>query len=373
MRKSDFSNFSNFSDFSEFSDFSILALLLVLFVGGCSQTPNAETASADQSQITQDLTATEDEADKYWRQTVGENLDLLSKKQYDKLEKTASALRKSKEKYASGRWKLDYFYRAFSEEPGKNAKEVTEADFQTRFQLINAWAAARPHNVTAKLALAGLYQKYAWFARGGGYADTVSEKGWKSMAERNASALKILKDVRVNPKKDPRVYYLLLQLAKDENYEKAQYAEIFDESIKLFPDYKTAYYSKVLDLQPRWGGEKGEWERFIKETADKAGGIEGDKFYAQMVWAVIYAHWYRTGNIFREFQLDYPRVKRGMEALRSAYPDSLEALSAYCSMASQAGDKITAVKLFNELGDRVDKEIWADEAAFKYWRDLASK
>ncbi len=358
---------------SNLSHLSILTLLLLLFVGGCSQSPNAETASADQSQITQDLTATEDEADKYWRQAVSENLDLLSKKQYDTLEKTASALRKSKEKYASGRWKLDYFYRSFSEEPGKKSKEVTEEDFQTRFQLINAWAAACPHQVTPKLALAGLYQRYAWFARGGGYADTVSDKSWKVMAERNLCALKILKEVRANPKKDPRAYYLLLQLAKDESYEKTRYDEIFDESVKLFPDYKTAYYSKVLDLQPRWGGAKGEWERFIKETADKAGGLEGDKFYAQMVWAVVYTHWYRAGNLFKEFQLEYPRVKRGMEALRTAYPDSLEALSAYCSMASQAGDKRTAIRLFNELGGRVDKEIWADEAAFKYWRDLASK
>lgn len=111
-------------------------------------------------------------------------------------------------------------------------------------------------------------------------------------------------------------------------------------------------------MQPRWGGEIGERERVLKETADKAGGIEGDKFCAQMVWAVVYTHWYRTGNIFREFELDYPRVKSGMEALRTAYPDSVEALSVYCCMASQAGDKSTAFKLFNELGDRVDKEIW---------------
>lgn len=349
---------------------SILVLLLALFMGGCSaQTPKVEISSADRSKIMEAVTAIPNESSKFYRKSLKENLELLSNKQYDKLEKIAAALRASKEKYASGRWKLDSFYLSFNVESRKKTKEATDKEFQTRFQQLNAWAAARPDEVTAKVALAGLYQKYAWFARGGGYANTVSENGWKLMAERNAAALKILKELQANPKKDPRVYYLLLQTAKDENYDKAQYAEIFDESVKLFPDYKTAYYAKVLDLQPRWGGEDGEWERFIKETADKASGIKGDKFYAQMVWAVISTRWYSDKNIFKEFQLDYPRIKRGMEALRSSHPDSLEALSAFCSMASQAGDKVTAVKLFTELEGSLDKEIWSSEATFKYWRD----
>lgn len=349
---------------------SILALLLAMFMGGCSaQSPKVEISSADRLQIMEAVSAIPNETSKFYRKSVKENLDLLSKKQYDTLEKTAEALRASKEKYASGRWKLDSFYTSFNVESRKKPKEEIEKEFQTRFQQLNEWAAARPNEVTAKVALAGLYQRYAWFARGGGYADTVSENGWKLMAERNASALRILKELQTNSKKDPRVYYLLLQAAKDESYDKAQYAEIFDESIKLFPDYKTAYYAKVLDLQPRWGGEKGEWERFIKETADKTGGIEGDKFYAQLVWAVICTQWYQGENIFTEFQLDYPRIKRGMEALTSSYPDSLEALSAFCNLASQEGDKVTAVKLFTELGGRLDKEIWSDEKTFKYWRD----
>ncbi|MCC7530297.1 MAG: hypothetical protein IT342_17365 [Candidatus Melainabacteria bacterium] len=80
---------------------------------------------------------------------------------------------------------------------------------------------------------------------------------------------------------------------------------------------------------------------------------------------MVYTHWYKTDNIFRQFQLDYPWVKRRMEALRTAYPDLVEAPSTHCCMAFQAGKKSAAVELFNELGDCVDKETWADEAAFK--------
>jgi hypothetical protein len=130
------------------------------------------------------------------------------------------------------------------------------------------------------------------------------------------------------------------------------------------------YFSKAIALQPRWGGRSGEWENFIRETADRVGGIEGDKFYAQQVWYVLSLHWYTESNLFREFRLDYPRIKRGFEALRSAFPASVSVLSAFCYLASQAGDKPVAWHLFKELAGRVDKDVWWGEQNFATWRNF---
>lgn len=311
-----------------------------------------------------------DEVDQVWTQMTQQNVALLTEKKYDELENIAGALRKSGETFSSGRWKLDTFYNSFYKERRPYKDALTEPDFQKRFQLINAWVAAKPQSVTARVALAGLYSKYAWLARGGGYSNTVTDKGGSLFTERNAAAMKILKDAQLLPQKDPHAFYQMLQIARDEGYDDDKYAQIFKESVTRFPRYKTSYFAKVLALQPRWGGGDGEWERFIKESADRMGGIEGDKFYAQLVWAVEYTHWYYNENIFKDFKIDYPRIKRGMEALRLQHPQSIALISQYCNMASRAGDKPTAIKLFKELGGRVDREAWWSEKGFETWRNL---
>ncbi len=348
------------------------AYLLALSLSACSFGPKVVVSPEDKEAIMRPTERVSDDTSDYFRKAYKENSKLLSEKKYDELEKIAESLRKSKEQFTSGRWKLDYFYDAFSDKPNSLGK-FKEYDYQYTQKMLEDWCVKKPNAVTPKIALAGLYQDYAWFARGGGYADTVSDEAWKLMRERNKKAYEILSALRVNPKKDPRIYNQLLLIAKDESFDKKKYAEIFDESVKLFPDYKTSYFTKVLDLQPRWGGGEGEFEAFIKDVADQKGGVEGDKFYAQLVWAVLYTHWYLNSNIFREFHLDYHRLKNGMLAMRAKAPQDVDLLSAYCFSAVQAGDYKEAAKLFKELGGRVDGNIWWDEKAFAYWRDSLFK
>ena len=231
------------------------------------------------------------------------------------------------------------------------------------------WVKARPNSVTAKIALANLWWQSAWKARGGGYANTVNDQGWKLMEEREGYALGLLNDAKKLKETCPRWYYTMLQIAKDQSWDKARYDAIFNESIAKYPDYKSSYFSKVLDLQPRWGGAAGEWEQFIAQSADKVGGENGDKFYAQMVWAVEFTHWYHKGNIFREFKISYPRVKKGFEILMKEYPNSLSVTSAYCHAATASGDRQEAAMLFAKLGGRVDCEVWWSEQSFLSWRN----
>jgi len=346
------------------------ALTVSLLVGCTPPAPKVSVSADDKALILTKPESVSGESAQDLEKMSRDNMDMLSKKQFGKLEEEAASLRKSKQAYASGRWKLDTFYRSFSE---LSRGKLKENAYKERIGLLEEWIKTRPNDIASKVALAGLYQKYAWFARGGGYANTVSDEGWKLMAERNKTALGILTELRGRPQRDPRMYYLLLQIAKDESFEKDKYAEIFDASVKEFPTYRSSYFAKVLDLQPRWGGEDGEWEGFAKETADKVGGEEGDKLYAQMIWAVLYTGWYRGDNLFGTFKLDAKRALKGMDALRKQYPKSLEALSAHCSMAVQSGDYETAAKLFQELEGQVDNSVWHGVKNFVYWRDLLFK
>lgn len=348
------------------------AFLLTAFISG-SIPVFAQTASlsmADKLAVLKQPVVVDSESTQDETQRALQNMSLLEKRKYDELDNIARDLRKSGAAYPSGLWKLDVFYNSFVWSPTSKSEKLAEDGYTSRIALLTAWTTARPKSTTALIALAHAYYKYAWFARGGGYANTVTDTGWKLMSERNAIAHKLIDKALTLPESDPRAYYQMLRLLKEEgNYDARKCDQILNETHTRFPAYKNVYFVRALDLQPRWNGGPGEWERFAKDSADRVGGIEGDKLYAQIVWAVERTHWYRRSNIFREFKLDYARIKRGMDGLVTQFPSSLSLISMYCNLASHAGDKATALHLFKQLAGRVDKECWSGENVFEYWRN----
>jgi hypothetical protein len=137
-----------------------------------------------------------------------------------------------------------------------------------------------------------------------------------------------------------------------------RYDEIFDEALRDFPSYTTIYFMKTWRLEEKWFGKRGDWEAFATESADRLGGEEGDILYARIIWRV---HDHRTyGNPVAESAMDWPRARRGFEAIRRRYPESLLALSEYCSLSGFAprGARTLMRQLFDELGNRVDLQTW---------------
>jgi hypothetical protein len=115
---------------------------------------------------------------------------------------------------------------------------------------------------------------------------------------------------------------------------------------------------KVWRLEEKWYGERGDWEAFAKESADRLGGEEGDILYARLVWYVHDTRLY--SNPVAESALDWERTKRGFEAIRRQYPDSLLALSEFCALSGFApmGARTQMRQLFDEIGNRVDLQTW---------------
>ena len=69
---------------------------------------------------------------------------------------------------------------------------------------IEAWIEARPKSVHARWLLGAVLISYAWQARGGGYANTVSDKGWKLFHERVRQARAALESaLELDPKHGP--------------------------------------------------------------------------------------------------------------------------------------------------------------------------
>ena len=99
------------------------------------------------------------------------------------LEENIDRQRKKKERVQGAIWMLRASYSGL-DGPDYYSEEGTDEQWQAHFQNLEKWKAAYPDSITARVAAAKSWINYAWQARGGGYADTVSDENSRIFAER---------------------------------------------------------------------------------------------------------------------------------------------------------------------------------------------
>ena len=145
--------------------------------------------------------------------------------------------------------------------------------------MLQRWASARPESITARVALAKSYVNYGEDARGSGFADTVSESGWKLLAERTTKAKLILDEASKLSTKDPEWYVVMQELVLHQDWETPARRALLEQAVKFEPEYYYYYRLFANSIQPKWGGEEGEVETFLQESSDRIGGDAGDILY----------------------------------------------------------------------------------------------
>ncbi|HXB59051.1 MAG TPA: DUF4034 domain-containing protein [Candidatus Acidoferrales bacterium] len=276
---------------------------------------------------------------------------------FDKLDDYASNLRTSKVSWATGHWKLGNFYCSFCP-----ADTAPDSEWKNRLAGLDAWVAAKPDSITARVALANFLIQYAWAARGSGWGDTVTDEGWRLFNERLNQAEEVLDDAGKLKEKCPVYWSMRMTVALGLNYNKDQFDEIFKQATNATPNYQAYYFHRAVYLLPRWNGSPGEWEADLAKEADQVGGDQGDELYARVVWCMHQCVGFK--NIFKENNLDWPRVDRGFDIIEKQYPASLAAKNEHAHLAVLSGNRQAAVACLTRMAGKVDLSIWYSEADF---------
>ena len=283
---------------------------------------------------------------------IGRNsVAFLVASNYDALDQLAAKLRASKESWPTGSWKVADVYASLV--PTNHAPE---AQWQARLTALRNWIAARPESPSARVALAYFLTEYAWQARGGGYAYTVTDEGWRLFAQRLTDAAHTLNAANGLAFYCPVAWSVLMRVGLGLSVDRARYDALFDKAIHLVPDYKSYYYRRAIYLLPRWSGEPGEWESDLAKSCDSLGGEKGDELYAQVVWCMHKS--VNFTNIFGENALSWDRVDRGFAVIEKDYPDSLSAKGERAHLAALARDVPKAKKYMDETEGKVDLSQW---------------
>jgi hypothetical protein len=291
--------------------------------------------------------------------------DLLKREDFSNLDCLADAARSGKVRFPGGRWKLHNIYIGLTELD----RHVTEDDRDEQISHLEHWAHSRPNSITARIALAEVYTSYAWDARGGGLANTVSDSGWKLFGYRLQKARDILENASTLATKCPEWYVAMQDIAKGQDWSAEDMRALFQEAIAFEPEYYYYYTEHANFLLPQWNGEEGDAAAFAASSADLLGGIKGDVLYFHMAIDLGCACNKKT-----EIDLmSWERIQKGFTATENFHGRSMKSLNFLALMAMRFDDSVAADEAFKQIGDQWDESVWRTREYFDSSKQMAAQ
>jgi hypothetical protein len=242
---------------------------------------------------------------------------------------------------------LDAGYEAaYEDQPDWSASLSRVDDLKRKF----------PGKAFVALAEADYWESYAWNARGGGFASSVTPDGWRLFKERLEKAEKVLSGSRSYTSQMPGWYNEMIIVQSALDRPAAERDKIFLEGAMKYKTYYPTYFTMLRFLSPKWGGSWDAVDTLVKWSVDNTRKIDGSSMYARLYW---YASGdFPTGRLFKETHASWPKMKQGFEDLMARHPKSKWNLNNFAKFACMANDQSTFLKLRNQMGKDVIDAAW---------------
>lgn len=214
-----------------------------------------------------------------------------------------------------------------------------------------------PNKPFVALAEVEYWEAYAWNARGGGYASSVTQEGWKLFHERLMRAEKVLIDTKPYSANLPVWYSAMVNIQSLLNRPEDQRDKVLMEGIKRYPTYYPIYFGMLEHLTPKWGGSWDTVDNMIVWSVEQTKATEGNSMYARLYW-VASGGLPEGESLFKDTHASWPKMKRGFEDLMTHHPKSKWNLNNFAMFSCMAGDKKTFLTLRKRIGKDVIDAAW---------------
>ena len=290
---------------------------------------------------------------------------LLAQEDFAQLEKIAQQDRVEKGRLLGGIWKIHSFYDGTG--MPVSAAQPDFEDYTQQIARLQKWIAAYPDSATARISLGYLYLNYASFARGTGFADSVSDAQWDLFHSRLAQAKTLLLEAATLKDKDPFWYQAMLIVALHEGWSKAQAHELFEQASAFEPGFYHYYRQYALYLLPRWYGQSGDIQAFGEEILKRVPEPDGSMLYFQITSTVAC---YCEEDMHELPHANYPILRQGYGNITRFYGVSNLNANRFAFMATSFGDQQSAQEAFAAI-DTMDSKIWYTEEVYNRYRAWA--
>jgi hypothetical protein len=249
--------------------------------------------------------------------------------------------------------------------------DAPEAQWKIHLDRLELWSRSQPFSMTAPVVHAGAWAKYAWKARGNGYANTVTQRGFNLFEERLAKARLILNEaIQGGRPRCPSWYARMQTVALGQGWDRAEYDHLFDAAVAQEPLYRAFYTSKAYFLMPKWHGEEGDWEAFAKEACDKLGAEDGDEMYYYITYQQ--GESYDAKPFLARPGFSWERMKRGFWVAQSRHGLISSQTNQHGVYTNEACDQAEAKKVIALIGTHWEPYYWNGKAGFDRWAAWAN-
>lgn len=237
---------------------------------------------------------------------------LYHEEQFEDLEVSLACLMKDTRPLSSGKPASSIVYQVFRRE--MRAPGAGHADLQR----LERWALRQPPSMFVEFAALRMRYVQAWNMRGGAPASRVGEERRRAFYKGLADTEEALHRASLELRDTMPWHQLLLGLAGDTALARGgDMASVFETSVNRWPTNYDLHDVMLSRLVPRWGGSWEHVDAFIQHFSGQQTGEQRDALYARLYANMLL----NMGDDPRGTRLDWPRMKRGLEALVALYPD----------------------------------------------------
>jgi len=220
------------------------------------------------------------------------------------------------------------------------------------------WRRRTKSSTMADLVEAIVLTEWAWSARGGGYANSVTSQNMAVYTYRTEMAAAALDDLADRATNNPLWYTLSLDVGLDQSKDKEKLREVFDRGLTKAPQYRPLYRRMLRILMPRWGGSYEEVDKFINQIYAQTVKARGYERYAEL-----YSTYARLEgdelNLFADTSAFWSGMNTGYLGLLKRYPKSDSVLNSFANLACRADDTATYNRLRGMVGKRFSATAWS--------------
>lgn len=276
----------------------------------------------------------------------------FSNEDFAAIDSTAKKYLRQHAKTPAGVWKLGLIYDGFS------IDSTTDEYLYTRDEkLSEKWIKKFPASPVARIVYANQLIAHAYFFRGNGLAGSVPASSWPKFRSYIDRARDVLQGCKSICSVDPNWYVAMLSVANLQDWDKKNFATLFNEASRNFPNYQKIYFVGANYYSPLWHGSTDALDEFVQDAAGKTRESEGTTFYARIYGYILHS----SGFACECSRIAWPRMFNALNEINERYPDAWN-VNEFAWEACMAGDKIAFRDQIKKVtGGPPYFEIWGSQ------------
>ncbi len=292
----------------------------------------------------------------------------VNTKRFARLERLRENFSKYNQHNQDGGMALESLYEQITYTSG----QYEFASYDAMTQTFDAWQAAFPKSSAPATLRFKMYKRAAWRARGSGFSNEVTEKGWKEYRKQMGYAGDQLKlNEEAGLEFDQMHHVEKLDYLVDISAPRTAQREALQDAVKAFPKFAPMYVSYARGLSEYWSDEVPEANKFLAEIPEMAGAEAAPDVTARVL-TVLMLYGGLAPTFREQYKFDYAIASPGFEHIVSTFPRFRYAVDAYALSACVNKDMPKAKLMFDRIKDNFGARIWQEVRNYQRFRDWAN-